>query len=321
MEKYNENEELMIISMEDVEAVEVDWLWYPYIPYGKITIIQGDPGGGKTTFVLQLAAILSRGDKLPCSDEKCKPISIIYQSAEDGLNDTIKPRLIAANADCTRIKVIDESKEPLSMLDERIEQAINKTGARLIILDPIQAYLGRVDMHRANEVRPILKRLGALADEYNCAFLLIGHMNKNGGVKSSYRGLGSIDFQAAARSVLIVGKVDDNNEKRAVAHDKSSLAPEGKTIGFELGESNGFTWLGYLDITVKELLSCVSKETKIQMAEKLLEDMLKDGQVEYQVILNKANSIGIKLRTLEQAKKNLGVKSKRMGKCWYWNIP
>ncbi|MEE1358171.1 MAG: AAA family ATPase, partial [Clostridia bacterium] len=139
--------ELKIIGMDEVAVEEIEWLWYPYIPFGKLTIIHGDPGEGKTTLILQLAALLSRGDKLPCDDTEREPISIIYQTAEDGLGDTIKPRLLSGNADCTRIKVIDESEVPLTMLDARVEQAIQETGARMIILDPMQAYLGeKVDM-------------------------------------------------------------------------------------------------------------------------------------------------------------------------------
>ena len=152
--------ELKILNMDEIPATEVGWLWYPYIPYGKITIVHGDPGDGKTMMILQLAAILSRGDKLPCDDTEREPIRIIYQTAEDGLGDTIKPRLLAANADCTQIKVIDESEAALSMLDERIEQAIIETGAKVIILDPVQAYIGsQIDMNRANEVRNVLSQL------------------------------------------------------------------------------------------------------------------------------------------------------------------
>ena len=140
--------ELKILNMDEIPATEVGWLWYPYIPYGKITIVHGDPGDGKTMMILQLASILSRGDKLPCDDTEREPIRIIYQTAEDGLGDTIKPRLLAANADCTQIKVIDESEAALSMLDERIEQAIIETGAKVIILDPVQAYIGaQIDMN------------------------------------------------------------------------------------------------------------------------------------------------------------------------------
>jgi len=123
---------LKIISMDEVQSKQVNWLWYPYIPYGKITIIQGDPGEGKTTLALRLAALLSKGEAPPYNDNDTErePVKIIYQTAEDGLEDTIKPRLESAEADCTQIKVIDESEAALSMLDERIEKAIIEVGAR-----------------------------------------------------------------------------------------------------------------------------------------------------------------------------------------------
>ena len=111
-----------------IEAKEISWLWYPYIPYGKITIIQGDPGEGKTTLVLNLAALLTRGEKLPESEITAEPINVLYQSAEDGLADTIKPRLMAANADASRVMVIDETNIELSMTDHHLEAAISQTG-------------------------------------------------------------------------------------------------------------------------------------------------------------------------------------------------
>ena len=150
--------ELKLIHMEDVISKEVSWLWYPYIPFGKITVIEGDPGEGKTTLILKIAALLSKGLPLPCMDDiPYEPMAVIYQTAEDGLEDTIKPRLEQAGADCSKIRVIDESEKELTMSDERLEQAIIETQAKLIILDPIQAYIGAtVDMHRANEIRPVL---------------------------------------------------------------------------------------------------------------------------------------------------------------------
>ena len=221
-----------LINMNDVEARKVDWLWYPYIPYGKVSIVQGDPGEGKTTFILRLAALLTKGEPLPGEEGQNlrEPINVIYQNAEDGLEDTIKPRLLEAGADCSRVMVIDESLKSLTMTDERLVRAIKETGAKMVVLDPIQAYLGaNVDMHRANEIRPLMKRVAVLAEKYHCAIILIGHMNKNSNGKSSYRGLGSIDFQAAARSVLIVGRIKDEPEIRVVCQTKSSLAPEAKS--------------------------------------------------------------------------------------------
>ncbi len=254
---------LKIITMEDIPVTEVKWLWYPYIPYGKLTIIHGDPGDGKTMMILQLAAILSRGDKLPCDDTEREPIKIIYQTAEDGLSDTIKPRLIAGNAECSQIKVIDESVAALSMLDNRVEQAIIETGAKAIILDPMQAYIGaKTDINKANEVRSVLSQLGRIAEDYGCAVILVGHLNKSRGSKANYRGLGSIDFEAAARSVLLVGRLKDDESIRVVAHEKSSLAPQGKPIAFELSEENGFVWKGHYDISIDDLANGVGREKK-----------------------------------------------------------
>lgn len=312
---------LSLINMADVESKNVEFLWYPYIPYGKITIIQGDPGEGKTTAVLRIAALLTKGEKLPEDNQEREPVNVIYQTAEDGLADTVKPRLEAAGADCSRILVIDESAENLSMLDSRIEEALKETGAKLIILDPIQAYLGsNVDMHRANEIRPVMKHLGNIAEKYGCAIILIGHMNKASGSKSTYRGLGSIDFQATARSVLIVGRIKDDPTCRVIVHDKSSLAPEGPSIAFRLDKDNGFEWEGIIDITVDELLSGEQKTSKLNKAKDFLKSYLADGPKAYNDIEVEAAENGIKSRTLYTAKDELGVVSKKVGAKWFWGF-
>ena len=326
-----QNIELKLIHMEDVVSKEVEWLWYPYIPYGKITIIEGDPGEGKTTLVLKLAAALSRGLPLPCDDDKeYEPIHIIYQTAEDGIEDTIKPRLEKAGADCSMSRVIDETDKELSMTDDRLEQAIIETKARLIILDPIQAYIGAtVDMHRANEIRPVLKHLGIIAEKHNCAIILIGHMNKASGSKSTYRGLGSIDIQATAKSVLLVARLRDKPNIRIMAHDKSSLAPAGDAIGFEMTEDNGMVCIGPYDITIDELLSGNEGrgKKKLDIAENFIKEYFGAAkEIISNDILQEAARRGIKRNTLLSAKKKLGIAS-RKGKTddgisyWTWILP
>ncbi|HBH1917928.1 TPA: AAA family ATPase, partial [Clostridioides difficile] len=183
-----------------------------------VTIVQGNPGEGKTTFALRLAAACTNRKPFPHMAVH-EPFNVIYQTAEDGLGDTIKPRLMEAEADLDRILVIDESKQGLSLSDERIERAIRQTGARLIILDPIQAYVGeKTDMNKANEIRPMFRRLAEIAERTGCAVILIGHLNKAAGGQSAYRGLGSIDFRAAARSVLLIGRVKREPNVRVIVH-------------------------------------------------------------------------------------------------------
>lgn len=326
-----QNVELKLIHMEDVVSKEVEWLWYPYIPYGKITIVEGDPGEGKTTLVLKLAAALSRGLPLPCDDDKeYEPIHIIYQTAEDGIEDTIKPRLEKAGADCSMIRVIDETDKELSMTDDRLEQAIIETGASLIILDPIQAYIGAtVDMHRANEIRPVLKHLGIIAEKHNCAIILIGHMNKASGSKSTYRGLGSIDIQATARSVLLVARLRDKPNIRIMAHDKSSLAPAGDAIGFEMTEDNGMVCIGPYDITIDELLSGNEGrgKKKLDIAENFIKEYFGSNKViPSNEIMMEAAKRSIKRNTLLSAKKKLGITSDKEKAedgtiYWTWIMP
>ena len=315
-----------MISMADVPLLEVEWLWKPYIPFGKVTIIQGNPGEGKTTLALRLASACSKGEAFH-EMEAHEPFNVIYQTAEDGLGDTIKPRLIEADADLSRVFVIDEAENVLSLLDERIEKAIKEKNARLIILDPLQGYLGtETDMNRANEIRPIFRRLGEIAQETGCAIVLIGHLNKAANTSSAYRGLGSMDFRAAARSVLLVGRLRKEPNVRVIFHDKSSLAPEGKSIAFNLGNDEGFHWLdGYDDITSDEILNGFGAKTdnKTAQAEELIRSVLADGtEIPCDFIFKKATELGISKRTVNEAKKQVsGIKTCKIGLKWYWKLP
>ncbi len=313
---------LQMIKMSEIQSQEVSWLWYPFIPYGKLTIIQGDPGDGKTTLVLNIAAWLSKGEGLDSEMKLSEPVNVIYQSAEDGLADTVKPRLELAGADCERILVIDEKEKSLSMVDERLEKAIVQTKARMLILDPIQAYLGGgMDMNRANEARDMTKKLGALAEKYQCAIVLIGHMNKAAGNKAAYRGMGSIDFFAVARSVLLVGRVEGEPDIRAVVQIKNNLAAFGHPKAFALSE-DGFQWLGDYEITADEVLGgIVPKANKMEQAKRLLRELaLTSDTVQSNEIFDMADEQGISKRTLENAKREFGIRAKKINNSWYWEL-
>ena len=306
-------ETVKIIRMSDVELTPVEWLWKPYLPFGKLSVLQGNPGEGKTYFAMHLAAACTNGKLLP-NMERMEPFNVIYQTAEDGLGDTVKPRLIEAGADLDRVLVIDDSDVQLTLSDERIEKAIIENNARLVIIDPIQAYLGAdVDMNRANEVRPIFMRLGQVAQRTGCAILLIGHLNKAAGMQSLQRGLGSI--AAAVRSVMFIGKLKHDPTMRILTYEKSSLAPPGVSLAFSLGDEGGFRWVGEYDITADEMLSGIEpqRETKTQQAKDLICTLLAGGkQVLSEDIDKAALERGIPGRTVRDAKRELGdaLKSK-----------
>ena len=208
------------------------------------------------------------------------------------------------------------------MIDERLEEAIIRTKAKLLILDPIQAYLGgSMDMNRANEARDMTKKLASLAEKYQCAIVLVGHMNKAAGNKAAYRGMGSIDFFAVARSVLLVGRVEGEENIRAVVQIKNNLAGFGHPNAFQLSE-DGFLWLGDYEITADEVLGgIVPKANKLEQAKRLLRKLAEtNNTIQSNEIFNLAEEQNISRRTLENAKKELGVRAKRINNSWYWEL-
>jgi len=319
----SEKKAVPMIRMSEVQQTEVEWLWYPYIPFGKLTIIQGNPGEGKTFFAMQLAAACTHRKFLPRM-EPFKPFNMIFQTAEDGLGDTVKPRLLSAEADLERVLVIDDADNPLTLADERIENAIRENNTRLVIIDPLQAFLGaNVDMNRANEVRPIFRRLADVAQATNCAIVMIGHLNKAAGSQSTYRGLGSIDITAVVRSLMFIGKIKTDPTTRVIVHEKSSLAPPGQSLAFSLGDEKGFRWIGAYDISAEDLLAGgegSKTELKQEQAAKLIEQFLSEGRkVSIAEINKEAAERGISERTVRLVRNSMGDKiaSERQGKDWW----
>jgi archaellum biogenesis ATPase FlaH len=333
-EPNNARPPLEIIRMSDVEQEDVQWLWKPYVPMGKITILQGDPGLGKTFVALQIAAIVSAGRYFPgdtvgvgnIPGAVCDPGNVIFQTAEDGLADTVRARLNDADADCSRIYVIDEQTEGLTLDDERLRESVSMLRPKLVIIDPLQAYLGAdKDMHRANEIRPVLHRLSNLAAEFKCAVILIGHQNKSNGGKNIYRGLGSIDIAAAARSIIAVGEYQKTAYRRAIVQIKSSLAASGKSLLYDLDPMRGFLWAGTSDLTADEILNAPAEREAPERdgCEQFLRELLEDGDVTADEVFKAAKVNGFSVDTVKRAKKEANIKSykeKITGGKWMWSL-
>ena len=328
--------ELKIICMDDIQSEPVDWLWEPYIPYGAISLIQGDGAMGKTTLSLSIASAISRGEPLPETLRQTGglnngggfavpvPSNVIIQNGEDSYSQTIKPRLENLGADFLKIFCIDEDEQALTFADTRIEQAITEKNAKLVIIDPVQAFWGKANMNAAGSVRPILKQLGIVAQRANCAVVLVGHLNKNGRGKANYRGLGSIDIFAAARSVVTVGKTDADDNIRVMVHNKSNLAPAGPSQAFGLDPVGGFYWAGEYDVSVEEVISGHKRpkpENQFAKARIFIEKNLRNGPVPSADILELAEEQGISEKTLQRAKSALGVYSHKINGIWHWELP
>ncbi len=305
-----------------VSQRKVEWLWYPYIPYGKLTILQGDPGEGKSTFILNIAALLTRGRNMPDGYPVKEPQSVVYQTAEDNLADTVKPRLLSANADCERVAYIVDEETPLTLEDSRIELILQQTGARLFILDPLQAYLSQdTDLLSAGRMRNQLKRLANIAARYRCAVVIIGHMNKSSGEKNLYRGLGSIDIAAIARSVLMITRDKANPSLRYMFPVKSSLAPEGNVIAFSFDRKSGLIWLGKSDKDKSQVSPYMTDESKKALACRIMAEVLDNQDTLGKEIISKLKLMDVSERTIQTAKKELGITSYRKNSAWYWHLP
>ena len=319
-----EEDKPKVVRLSNIEAEKVDWLWYPYLPLGKVSLLEGDPGLGKSWLTMALASYISQGKKLPGNKERIKG-KVLLMSAEDGLGDTIRPRLDILEGD---VKNIYAYAVPV-FLDEdgfaEVEEEIERIKPTLVIIDPIVAYMGaKVDLFRANETREIMSGLGQLAEKYKCTIIAVRHLTKGGKDKSIYRGVGSIDITAAARSALMVGPHPEDANHRCVCHIKSNLAPKGDTIEYSLDahRRNPFRFEGFNDLTIEEVMKAnpdaMSKDSN-EEAEKFLTEALKKKSQTEDLLYRDAEAIGISRKQLRQAAESLDIrKIKTKGKKIKW---
>lgn len=295
--------------LDTVEAREIKFLWNPYIPIGKLTLLEGDPGVGKSWITLAITTAVSLGHGLPPVFGPNEIGYALIASAEDGLSDTIKPRLELMKAEVTNICAIDG----LFTLDDdgfkMLEGYIIKVKPILVVIDPLVAYIsGEMDINRANQVRHATARLARLAGKHNLAMLAVRHLTKGASLKPLYRGLGSIDFTASARSALLAGNDPEDSETRGIVHIKSNLSPRGNPIGYKITKESVFEWLSTSSLTAEQLLSAgEGSHSQLNIAKAFLTDVLSGGPQSAKDVYSEAESQGISKGTLNRAKQDLKI--------------
>ena len=313
-----------IIRASEIEPKEVRWLWYPYIPYGKVTLIQGDPGDGKSTFVLNLAALLTTDRPLPFTEEAREPVTVIYQNSEDDADDTVLPRFIKAGGDVNRLVFINESEHPLTFSDERLYNAVVQENAKLLILDPLSAFIGNdVNLNHAIDVRKAFRPLYEMADRTKCAVLIISHTNKMKGISSLYRTNGSIDVAGAVRSILAVGKRKNEKTERILVQVKNNLEQVGPSLVYEL--TDHIEWKEQSEISADDLfmefITPAERATKKAKAKEELIELLMEKDQPQTYIKEHFEKMNISFRTVQEAQKELGIKPYRLHNQSYWPYP
>jgi archaellum biogenesis ATPase FlaH len=343
----------ILTRVSDVEPEEVKWLVPGRIPLGKITILEGDPGLGKSTLLVDIAARMTTGSAMPggADGDLAGPTNVIILSAEDGAGDTIRPRLDAAGADLRRayiLEAVESTSAQLSRADrpagldrrppdlfdiDALRAAIVEVGAKLVTIDPLMAFLpSKVDSHRDQDVRGVLARLKDLAEETGAALVLVRHLNKSQSGSAIYRGGGSIGIIGAARVGLLVAKDPDDAQRRVLAVTKNNLSKQMPSLGFELVDADGgvarIHWLGTSHYSADDLVAPRSGEgegSAVDEAVEVLKDILWHGPVKVTLVKSKAREAGVADRTLDRAKQKLRVRSYKRGFAdgghWVWELP
>ena len=320
---------LEVVKASEIEPKEVKWLWYPYIPVGKVTLLQGDPGDGKSKLMLSIAALLSKGEPLPFTEtEENEPMTIIYQTTEDDADDTVVPRFNSAGGNGENLIFIKEDEKSLSFGDNRIREAIEMYHAKLLILDPMSSYIGEsCSMNNANETRAEFNHLIAVAKDTGCAIVIIAHMNKMRDTNPLYRTNGSIDIAGAARSILAITRTANsaNPAERYLVQVKSNLAPMGSAILFEVADK-GVNFLDELEMTAEDAFAATAPRMgrpndREEAAAAFIRSLLDGGRQLASDCEAKLEGAGFKKSTYKKAKKKAGVHSVKDGFAWYWTLP
>jgi hypothetical protein len=331
-----------VIRMDGVKEEKLRWLWAGRIAYGKVNIIEGDPGKGKSTVTLDLAARVTRGDAMPTGEEVQGPANALVITAEDGLAETIVPRLRAAGADDKRVNFLTLREDkggkslPFSVPEDmdRLTEALTVTHAKLVIIDPITAFLSAsIQSHNDASVRKAMAPLAGLAEESGAAILLVRHLNKGGGGNAMYRGGGSIAFTGAARSVLLAAEHPDDRNRRVLAQVKGNLSRgwtpslEWKVVSWEEDQDIPVVeWLGETALTADQILASPDgrKESPVRKeCEDWLKSVLADGPMSATELATASAGLNFSSSTMKRARAELTTSDRvrdEHGKTVRWDV-
>jgi hypothetical protein len=320
-----------MVRLSNVVSEKVEFLFEPYLPKGKLTIFCGNGGVGKSTVSLKIAALVSNGEDFDGKKTR-DPQTVLIFNAEDGIADTIKPRLEANGADSTKIFAYTE----FMFLDESglevFKSIVTQLKPGLIIVDPIQSFFdGSKDMNRSNHIRAVLSPLIKIAQDFDVAILIIAHMNKDSGKNPLHRINGSVDIGAAVRSVLSVEKIPDDPDSQVIFHTKSNLAKKGVPIGYRI-KDGVIEWFDGSQYSSEDFFgderSNREKFSAVEEASEFLSSILRNGPLSFKTILQEATVLEISAAALKRSKKTLGIIStqqwtngKKGGGDFLWSLP
>jgi len=324
-----------IVYLADLQPQPVEWLWQHRLAAGTLAMLSGEPGSGKTWVALAIAAALTRG-RDPFTGQKLKPATVLYASAEHAAAQVIQPRFAGLHGDPVRLVVLrravsaSSTSSPDSALRDlpnALYDALQKTQPQLVILDPWDGLLGlEVDLDRASQTRPLLDRLGRLAELHRCCILLIHHLAKPTVGRPVHRGRASMECSAALRTEFLVGSSPDAPAQTALLHVKSNLGPLAPPLDYRIGEDGNFHWTGLSNLTPEDLLAARPTGAglpKRKFAAQWLRDCLQQGGQTQGSIEIAAERDGVCIATLRRAKFDIGVRSSKDGKsgAWWWTLP
>jgi hypothetical protein len=319
----------------DVSPMPIDWLWRNYVPRAAVSLIDGDPGAGKSQITIDLAARVSRGWPMPPDAggaQTSEPAGVLLLSAEDDAARKFRPRLDAAGADPDRVAIIDgvnvgDCDRPVSLPEdlELIRSAADEIDARLIVVDPLMAFLtGRVDANKDSDIRRVLHQLKRFADATGAAVVVVRHLNKMTSESAAlYRGGGSIGIIGAARSALVVGRHPDDERARVLAPVKCNLGPMPPALSYAIepiGDTSRIGWVGEVDLIADQIIwqARVGRPgTDVGEAADFLREQLADGSKPSKEVESAARARGIATRTLDRARGEAGVVSRKIGGRWF----